>query len=463
MKQHFSKAAALIMSAAIMLASCQKPEKTEPVNPGTTEPGTETQQLATPVITLTASGDNTLTAEWEEVINAESYVVVLDDGEEQPTSQLSAVFSGLTDGTHTVKVKARTSLEGFTESEWGEASHTFEAWISFEWFLQETVMDGTQYYKYNSIFIKLKGTGVADVRMGMFYDTQGYSDDQMIEIIRKANDSDVKLGADALAAVNGEGYEKGYLGVSPSTQYDMVIVAVNENGEEQLIRENVATEAASEGYMPPEYEPWLGSWTLETTQTMSWGNNPETGLMGVYFEDIPMAMNVNIEFDQVSGELVMTGLSVSGESNLSQKIRTLCDVDEDGNLCLLAGAAVGTYQQYDLLWLGIGVLEDGTASPLSGGEYTAYTMIPDSDGVTAVSEASVIDLTNGLTAVINGYDVFAVDGSGGTAIVSDKAPAGKFTMTRISSERSSVSQDIITSAKSEGPLGYCSTIKLRMR
>lgn len=463
MKQHFSKAAAFIMSAAIMLASCQKPEKTEPVNPGTTEPGTETQQLATPVITLTASGDNTLTAEWEEVTNAESYVVVLDDGEEQPTSQLSAVFSGLTDGTHTVKVKARTSLEGFTESEWGEASHTFEAWISFEWFLQETVVDGVQYYKYNSIFIKLKGTGVADVWMGMFYGTQGYSDDQMIEIIRKADGSDVKLGADELAAVNGEGYEKSYLGISPSTEYDMVIVAVNENGEEKLIRENVATEAASGGYIPPEYEPWLGTWTMETTQTMRWGSDPATGLMGVYFEDIPMSMNVNLEYDEVSGELVMTGLSVSGESNLSQTIRTICDVDEKGNLCLLAGVTAGTYQQYDLQWLGIGVLEDGTASPLSGGEYVAYTMIPDSDGATAASEAAVIDLVNGLTAVINGYDVFAVDGSGGTAIVSDKAPAGKLTMTRISSESSAISQELTSTKYKEGPLGYCSTIKLRTR
>lgn len=90
------------------------------------------EKLATPVLNV-AGGEGTFTATWEQVANAESYVVMFMDNEETVTT--CEYSKNVEPGQYTIKVKACTSDKNFAESDWAEGQ--------FEVTAPSFVSDGT--------------------------------------------------------------------------------------------------------------------------------------------------------------------------------------------------------------------------------------------------------------------------------------------------------------------------------
>lgn len=84
-------------------------------------------KLTTPTLTVMEQTAASFTVAWEAVENAASYAYIVNDGEENTTSELFFTEEGLSAGEYSVKVKAVASEDGeFTDSDWAEISVVIE-------------------------------------------------------------------------------------------------------------------------------------------------------------------------------------------------------------------------------------------------------------------------------------------------------------------------------------------------
>lgn len=108
--------AMIALAATAFLSSCEKN-------------GTESEPVAlsTPVLTVVEQTESSFMVIWDLVENAVSYTYTINNGTEESTTNESAQFTDLTEGTYTVKVKA-VAPEGdeFIDSDWASINVTLE-------------------------------------------------------------------------------------------------------------------------------------------------------------------------------------------------------------------------------------------------------------------------------------------------------------------------------------------------
>lgn len=110
----------LFAFAALAITACSDKKDDTHANQNATA-------LATPVLSIDEASvsDTGFTVTWEAIENAGSYTYVVDNGSEESTANTRAVITGLSSGSHTVKVKAVPSdTQTYKESAWATISQT---------------------------------------------------------------------------------------------------------------------------------------------------------------------------------------------------------------------------------------------------------------------------------------------------------------------------------------------------
>lgn len=121
----FFYAAMTAFASVALLASCEKDPEPGPGPEPEPEPS-EPTQLATPSLSVEDQTNTSFTVTWKAVANADSYTYTLNGGAEETTTATSVEFTSLTAGDYTVKVKATTEDENYTDSEWASTKVTLE-------------------------------------------------------------------------------------------------------------------------------------------------------------------------------------------------------------------------------------------------------------------------------------------------------------------------------------------------
>lgn len=121
----FFYAAMTAFASVALLASCEKePQGGDDPTPDP-EPS-EPTQLATPSLSVEDQTNTSFTVTWKAVTNADSYTYTLNGGAEETTTSTSVEFTSLAAGDYTVKVKATSEDENYTDSEWASTKVTLE-------------------------------------------------------------------------------------------------------------------------------------------------------------------------------------------------------------------------------------------------------------------------------------------------------------------------------------------------
>lgn len=91
------------------------------------KPGTEPNELKTPVLKIDAQDESSFTVSWTAVENAGGYTYIFQNGEETETQALSLSFTDLTtDVEYTIKVKATANSEELQDSKYAEIKVTLK-------------------------------------------------------------------------------------------------------------------------------------------------------------------------------------------------------------------------------------------------------------------------------------------------------------------------------------------------
>lgn len=153
----------LFAFAALAITSCSDKNDDNSQNSGATA-------LATPVLSIDEASvsDTGFTVTWEAIENAGSYTYVVDNGSEESTANTRAVITGLSSGSHTVKVKAVPSdTQTYKESAWATISQTIGGQGGGTGTDFTACLEGSDYYLVvmdETTAVKLSGNIVADYR-----------------------------------------------------------------------------------------------------------------------------------------------------------------------------------------------------------------------------------------------------------------------------------------------------------
>ena len=111
-----------LSALALSFSACDDDE--EIVDPNEGNKPAQPVKLATPAVTA-QGGEETFTAKWAAIENAEAYTVEVNgQAEEVKTTEITKTVAA---GEYTIRVKATTTKEGYLESDWGEAKATVTA------------------------------------------------------------------------------------------------------------------------------------------------------------------------------------------------------------------------------------------------------------------------------------------------------------------------------------------------
>lgn len=322
MKKFFS--VMMIAAAAFGFAACQETPGT-PDDGGNDNQGGGTKQLEAPVLAISETTDYGFTVAWEAVENADSYTVNLK-GKNYNTVETSYTFDNLNAGTYDVRVKAVG--EGYKDSAFATISATVAGATTVDWFTQEVRLpeaspeDGI--YPTNSIEFTWKGTGVKNIRYGLFYADNLAGIDQPT-IINNMQD----LGAETasiVAEVNtAEGYTAGFWGVlEGGTNWALCVEVENEAGLKFFTRSDIATEEAQAS---EEAKAWIGTWNATTTQIITIDDQGK-GVLSDQVNNFTLSITAS---PSSPDQVVVDGLSVLGEGNTTFANVGMMPIDEEGN------------------------------------------------------------------------------------------------------------------------------------
>lgn len=385
MKKFFSMM--MIAAAAFTFAACDETLDTPdgPVQGG---------QLATPELTETHT-ETSITVSWAAVENAEAYAVNMK-GKTYNTEALSYTFENLNAGTYDIRVMAKA--EGYKDSEFAKISVTITGATSVDWFTQ-TVANSEEdaekgIYPYNTIDFIWQGTGVADIRYGLFVtaDLEGVSDKEIKDNLQSiASDQ----SAAVIAEINGDGFYGQFgPGLNANTEYSLYVEVTNNDGLEFFTVNTIATENFD---IPAETQAWIGEWNATTSQVVSMGVDDAGQIV---YDLYAQAHNFTFTIAASSSSpnmVVVDGLSVLGEGY------PVAGYVEGNTLTIVTNAYLGQNAGAYIYWLpclaiegqlyGINVFdsevpahvltmaEDGTVTGETGKFDVSY-----SDGTTAVAE-----------------------------------------------------------------------------
>lgn len=370
----FKKFFPIICAASLTLAfaSCEKETESNP------------EQLAAPSLSLTEQTENSFTVSWNAVQNAAGYSYALQDEAEQSTTETSVSFSGLEPGSYTLKVKATSNTEEWTDSDYSEISVTLteteRLTFSFEiadltatsatvictpsdenapyWFdvmskadFDAAAADDEQFM--NEILNELIALG----------EEEGLSTEETLEIL-------LSLGEDSWKPT-----------LTPSTEYVAYAFGINYDGSftSTLQTQNFTSLDNGGGDVNPDIEKWLGTWSATTTGKLEWYlPDGSQYLEATYHENDPMTATFTIEQDPDNPSQAL----IYGWSQVNSETPAVCLVNESGDLEVYSDVAVGQESDgYTPTWLAYCDLGDGNYNIVTG-QFPAYTFTLNGESAT---------------------------------------------------------------------------------
>lgn len=339
MKKFFS--IMMIAAAAFGFAACQENTPGTPDDGGNDNQGGGTKQLEAPVLAISETTDYGFTVAWEAVENADSYTVNLK-GKNFNTTETSYTFDNLNAGTYDVRVKAVG--EGYKDSAFATISATVAGATTVDWFTQEVRLpeaspeDGI--YPTNSIEFTWKGTGVKNIRYGLFYADNLAGIDQPTIIINMED-----LGpetADIVAKVNSaEGFTAGFWGsLEGGTNWALCVEVENEAGLKFFTRSDIATEEAQAS---EEAKAWIGTWNATTTQIITI-DGQGVGVLSDQVNNFTLSITAS---PSSPDQVVVDGLSVLGEGNPTVANVGMMEIDEEGTTANVLEVMTCVYSGYN--------------------------------------------------------------------------------------------------------------------
>ena len=455
----FFYAAMTAFASVALLASCEKDPEPGPGPKPEPEPS-EPTQLATPSLSVEDQTNTSFTVTWKAVANADSYTYTLNGGAEETTSATSVEFTSLTAGDYTVKVKATTEDENYTDSEWASTKVTLEEPVEETFTLSAYLQEYGQYTKYNSVWYDATGSGVSAVKYTLM-DDNAYSDEDIITLLQQGTQDEgvYSFETDELSALNaGETVSSGFIRLDAETTYEFDFYVTFVSGKSELYREKVTTEAAP---APDEnLEQWIGTWTVNSSDTYGWvsaGQGVAPTLLGS-----PKSGTITISA-YGSNQVTIEGWSILGA-----EYPAVADVSEDGKLQFINNLAIGEADAdgYQMMWMAAAELSDGAYTIITG-QFAPFTFTLS--GNTATSEAYQGDLQDGRTFTCIGYEIYAANLDTGSVSIYDTttpAFAGNITLTKQTTRPTLYTAQNPTESVRFAPLGlspYWTTAALSAR
>lgn len=448
-----NKATELIRIAAAILAIAATVSSCEKITPEEGDPGDGQQQetqLEKPVLSVTEETASSFTVQWEAVENADSYTCTINDGAEQKTSETSMTFSGLTAGTYTVKVKATSENEAYTDSDWASCEVTLAAQedgtFSLDVYLSDKYASYGQ-YRYNSIWFTAKGSDITAASYTCYTYQEGFSDEDMIADFEAGGKYIYPVEGEELALLLTAGYDNGFIGLPAETTFEIGFYVTFSNGKKQLYRESVTTEAAPE--TDDDLAQWLGTWNITSDKSFAWVPSSEQGYVDAALQDTPKSGTLTIERDPSNASsVIITGLC-GIKKLVDYGYDKVAGTVQNGNLILMNRTIIGNTEQGTMGWFGYSlVTQDGSDQSFYSyvnGDYPAFAFSLSGDTATSVAGSGTLSFGNGGSGTYSvlTYDIYILYPSGGLGIyhqTDDASYAGNITLTRVSSDAASVQQ-----------------------
>lgn len=415
-------------SMILMFASCEK----------TTDPESNPEKLSAPVLSLTEQTEDSFTVSWNAVQNAAGYSYALQNEAEQATTETSVSFSGLEPGSYTLKVKATSNSEEWTDSDYSEISVTLtetETELTFSFEIADltatsanvicTPSDDNAPYWFDVMSKSEFDAAAADAEQFMneilnelieLGEAEGLSVEETLEIL-------LSLGEDSWAPT-----------LTPSTEYVAYAFGVNYDG---TITSTLQTQSFTSledggGEVNPDIEKWLGTWSAASTGKLEWFiPDGSQYLEANYHENDPMAATFTIEQDFDNPGQVL----IYGWSQVDSESPAVCLVNESGDLEVYSDVAVGQAGSdgYTPTWLSFCDLGDGSYNIVTG-QFPAYTFTLNGESATSTRYSG--QLNDGRTFTTLSLEVYALS-SNSYAIYGSSFPvyfiAGDITLTRSTS------------------------------
>lgn len=218
------------------------------------------------------------------------------------------------------------------------------------------------------------------------------------------------------------------------------VTALPEDGSEEYTKSDAGTatfnieEVQEPIIMPEEFAPYIGVWTVTTTQTMNVTQESVT------FDNQPMTFDVNIAWDEIGGSLIMTGFSATMEELMGGEIAAQILPDETGKIYICGGDLGIDLAQldpslsgYSLSWVPMFPLQGSVSCAVPGDSpIAAYelTMNVDENTMTATGVTMDFGEQTG-TQKMQAFDLVGM-GPQNFSLLVQQSPAGDFTFTKIS-------------------------------
>lgn len=218
------------------------------------------------------------------------------------------------------------------------------------------------------------------------------------------------------------------------------VIALPEEGSEQWLESDAASAIFNiepgPDDVPAVYAPWVGTWTVTTTQSLEWVDAPNNpGFLAPQYINDPMTFDVEIYYDSEKRVIFMTGWTPS-EASFGQEMPVSVDVNDMGYLEMYSGVEIGSTGDGDkLTWLAM----DETCQFVSDELFAAYTCMLKGDVAEGLPTTIEVEEASGeLTEVtVNSLDLYGISEAGVGLYAQSASPAGSFTMTRKASGTSS--------------------------
>lgn len=370
--------------------------------------GSDAPKLAAPVLSVSNQTSNGFTVNWQAVENAASYSYVLNNEAEQTTNGTSVSFSDLEPGTYTVKVKAKSGSADWADSNYASISATVTEGstppVGDESFTLE-VSDIT------SSTAKIACTP-SDNSMTFYLDAmpkaqfdQLYTSDNaftgaVIESLRTLGSQygfTLEETLEQLVSKGATTWEATQL--SSGTEYVAYAFGVNTNG---TVTTNVSTKSFTtiSASADPAVAKWLGSWNAAIAGELVWSIEGQSLVMD-YNENQPS--NETFTIAEENGQIVLYGWS-----RLGDEFSALCQVNQDGDLEVMAGVVVAQSDTdgSSATWCAISQVNGNLT--LVSGQYPAYTFHLDGDSATCTRYSG--QLQSGGTFEAISLEIYAITG-----------------------------------------------------
>ncbi|MBR2866975.1 MAG: BACON domain-containing protein, partial [Alistipes sp.] len=225
----------------------------------------KTEQLATPILYAEDISDTSFKVMWNVIENAEYYIV--DDGvDTHAVYDTNFTLSGLENGSYTVRVKAVAEKNSpYFDSEYASITCVVGTltpeecdWAECEVSLptEENAYDNL--FPFTHIFHSIRGTGIVEIKCGIF-EANDYANTDAASMVGECATLN-----EYVADANSGGTTLLY-NVSPATEYRVVTLITNEEGQRVIFDQRITT---TEAQPHPAMEAYVGTWNVSTEQAL---------------------------------------------------------------------------------------------------------------------------------------------------------------------------------------------------